>query len=118
MKMNIGIMLTEGPAQSSYWKSASEIAIAALNKGHQVEMFLFLDGVYNLLGTQAMPEAETQPVDNFKEIVGLRGKIIACGVCVAARGLEGGKDFIKGVEIGGLPQLSEIINRSDRFVSF
>ncbi len=116
--MNLGILLTEGPFQSQRWESAAEIAIAALKKGHGVEIFLFLDGVYNALKTQAMPERETQPVDSFREIVKLGGKITACGVCVAARGLEGGKDFIDGVEIGGLPQLSEIIEQSHRFVCF
>jgi sulfur relay (sulfurtransferase) complex TusBCD TusD component (DsrE family) len=47
----------------------------------------------------------------------LGGKIIACGVCVDARGLEGGKYFIEGVEVRGLPQLSEQIDRADRFIS-
>jgi tRNA 2-thiouridine synthesizing protein D len=116
--MNIGILLTEGPFQTQHWETASGIARAALKKGHQVEMFLFLDGVYNALSTQAMPEAEAQPVDSFREILDLGGKIVACGVCIAARGLEGGKNFIEGVEVGGLPQLSEIIDRCDRFVSF
>lgn len=115
--MNLGILLTEGPFQTEHWETASEIAKSALKKGHSVEMFLFLDGVYNVLKTQAMPEAPAQPVDSFKEIITLGGSIVACGVCIAGRGLEGGKNFIEGVEVGGLPQLSEQIDRVDRFIS-
>lgn len=116
--MKMGIVLTEGPVQTEHWETATKIAKAALEKGHSVEMFLFLDGVYNLIKTQAMPEVEQQPVDSFRDIVDLGGRIVACGVCVATRGLDGRKDFIEGIEVGGLPQLSEIIDSSDRFVSF
>jgi sulfur relay (sulfurtransferase) complex TusBCD TusD component (DsrE family) len=31
-------------------------------------------------------------------------EIIACGVCVNARGLQGGKDYVEGVRVGGLLQ--------------
>lgn len=115
--MKLGILLTEGPFQTQHHETAAEIAKAALGKGHEVEMFLFLDGIYNAISTQAMPYAESQPVDHFKEVLSLGGKILACGVCVSARGFEGGKDFIEGVEIMGLPQLSEQIDWADRFVS-
>ena len=115
--MKLGILLTEGPFQTEHHETATEIAKAALEKGHEVEMFLFLDGVYNALSTQAMPYAKNQPVDSFKKVLSLGGKIVACGVCVAARGLDGGKYFIKGIAVGGLPQLSEQIDRADRFIS-
>lgn len=115
--MKLGILLTEGPFQTQHHQTATEIAKAALEKGHDVEMFLFLDGIYNVISTQAMPYAENQPVDHFKEVLRLGGKIIACGVCVSARGFEGGHDFIEGAEVGGLPQLSEQIDQADRFIS-
>lgn len=115
--MKLGILLTEGPFQTQHHETAAGIAKAALRKGHEVEMFLFLDGVYNALKTQDMPYAKNQPVDHFKEVLSLGGKIIACGVCVAARGLEGGKNFIEGIEVAGLPQLSEQIDWADRFIS-
>ncbi len=115
--MKLGILLTEGPFQTQRYQTATEIAKAALEKGHEVEMFLFLDGVYNALKTHDMPYAEKQPSDHFKEVISLGGKILACGVCVAARGLEGGKYFIEGIAVAGLPQLSEQIDRADRFIS-
>jgi tRNA 2-thiouridine synthesizing protein D len=115
--MKLGILLTEGPFQTQHHETAAEIARAALQKEHEVEIFLFLDGVYNALKTHDMPYLERQPKDRFKEVLALGGKIIACGVCVSARGLEGGKDFIEGVKVAGLPQLSEQIDWADRLVS-
>ena len=115
--MKLGILLTEGPFQTEHHETATGIAKAALEKGHEVEMFLFLDGIYNAIKTQAMPYAKNQPVDHFKEVLSLGGKILACGVCVDARGLEGRHDFIEGVKVAGLPQLSEQIDWADRFIS-
>jgi tRNA 2-thiouridine synthesizing protein D len=115
--MKLGILLTEGPFQTQNHETAAGIAKAALRKGHDVDIFLFLDGVYNVLKTHDMPYLENQPKDRFREVLALGGKIIACGVCVAARGLEGGKNFIAGVEVGGLPQLSEQIDWADRVIS-
>lgn len=115
--MKLGILLTEGPFQTQHHETAAEIAKAALKKGHEVEMFLFLDGVYNVLKTHDMPYLLRQPKDHFMEVLAQGAKITACGVCVSARGLEGGKDFIEGVQVGGLPQLSESIDNVDRFIS-
>ena len=115
--MKLGILLTEGPFQTQHHETATEIAKAALRKGHEVEMFLFLDGVYNVLRTHDMPYLERQPADHFREVLSMGGKIMACGVCVSARGLEGGKNFIGGVKVAGLPQLSESIDWADRLVS-
>jgi sulfur relay (sulfurtransferase) complex TusBCD TusD component (DsrE family) len=50
--MKLGILLTEGPFQTEHHKTATEIAKAALGKGHEVEMFLFLDGIYNAISTR------------------------------------------------------------------
>ena len=40
----LGIMLTDGPWQTERWETVTKIAEAALDKGHEVKMFLFLDG--------------------------------------------------------------------------
>jgi tRNA 2-thiouridine synthesizing protein D len=115
--VSIGIILTEGPFQTEKWETAANIAKAALDKGHSVEIFLFMDGVYNALAGQAFPEREKQPMDSFREILEKGGKIVACGVCTNARGLEGGKNFIKGAKVGGLPDLSEMIDKADRLIT-
>jgi tRNA 2-thiouridine synthesizing protein D len=44
-------------------------------------------------------------------------QIIACGICVNARGLENGKDYLEGVKVGGLPDFAEIVSEVDRLVT-
>ncbi len=62
----IGFLLTAGPFQFQNWKTAADIADAALDKGHEVAIFMYLDGVYNPRGTQKFPEWNVlQEVANF-----------------------------------------------------
>jgi len=113
----IGILLTSGPFQYENWETAANIAQAALAKGHEVNMFWYLDGVYNPIKYQTFPDLPVLPKDRFAEIVGNGGSIIACGICVNARGLEKGKDYIEGVRVGGLPDFAEIVGESDRLIT-
>jgi tRNA 2-thiouridine synthesizing protein D len=113
----IGILLTEGPFQTQNWETAYNIGKAALEKGHAVRYFLYLDGVYNPLKTQDFPDWEKMPKDRFEELVKKGAGIIACGICVNARGLVNGKDFFEGVTVGGLPDFAEIIGEVDRLIT-
>jgi tRNA 2-thiouridine synthesizing protein D len=113
----IGILLTEGPFQTQKWETAYNIGKAALERGHEVKYFLYLDGVYNPMRTQKFPEWEKMPKDRFEELVRLGAEIIACGICVNARGLEDGKDYFDKVKVGGLPDFAEIIGEVDRLIT-
>ncbi len=113
----IGILLTLGPYQFENWETAANIAEAALDKGHKVEFFYYLDGVYNPIKYQTFPDLMVMPKDRWAKIVEKGGKIIACGICVNARGLEKGKDYIEGVKVGGLPDFAENISSSDRLIT-
>lgn len=114
----IGMLLTRGPFQFENWETAYNIANAALDKGHEVEMFLYLDGVYNPIKYQTFPDLPVMPKDRFAELAGKGAKIIACGVCVNARGLEKGKDYIPGITVGGLPDFAQIVSDVDRLITF
>ena len=113
----IGLLLTLGPFQFENWDTAASIAEVALDKGHEVQMFLYLDGVYNPVKHQTFPDLPTMPKDRFAGIAAKGAKIIACGICVNARGLEKGKEFIEGVKVGGLPDFAEIVGDVDRLVT-
>src|SRR3989338_8562793 len=88
----IGFLLTLGPYQFENWETACNIANAALDKGHEIEMFLYLDGVYNPIKLQTFPDMNVVPKDRFAELVKKGAHIVACGICVNARGLEKGKE--------------------------
>ncbi len=113
----LGMLLTLGPFQFENWETAYNIANAALDKGHEVQMFLYLDGVYNPIKCQTFPDMSVLPKDRFAELVKKGANIIACGVCVNARGLEKGKDYIEGVTVGGLPDFAQIMSEVDSLVT-
>ncbi|ODS32617.1 MAG: putative sulfurtransferase DsrE [Candidatus Scalindua rubra] len=113
----LGILLTLGPFQFENWETASNVANAALDKGHEVQMFFYLDGVYNPIKCQTFPDWSVLPKDRFAELVKKGANIIACGVCVNARGLEKGKDYIDGVTVGGLPDFAQIMSEVDSLVT-
>ncbi len=113
----IGILLTMGPFQFENWETAVNIAEAALDKGHQVRIFHYLDGILNPNKNQTFPDLEEMPKDRFAKLVAKGVKPIACGICVNARGLENGKDYLPGVKIGGLPDLADIVGEVDRLIA-
>ncbi len=112
----LGILLTLGPYQFENWETAYNVANAALDKGHEVQMFLYLDGVYNPIKYHTFPDWPEMPKDKFAELVKKGAKIIACGVCVNERGLEKGKDYNDGITVGGLPDFAQIVSEVDSVV--
>jgi tRNA 2-thiouridine synthesizing protein D len=112
----LGILLTEGPWQTENYEIFARLAEAALDKGYEVEGFWYIDGVYNALKGQKFPEDVPLPVERMKKLIEKGAKIRACGICVNARGLEGGKDYIEGAPVGGLPDFADMISESDALV--
>lgn len=113
----IGLLLTAGPFQTEHAETAFRIAEAALDKGHAVRMFLYLDGVYNPIQYQTFPDLDVMPKDRIQTLLRKGAEIIACGICVNARGLQNGRDYVEGVVVGGLPDFAEIIGECDRLIS-
>ncbi len=113
----IGLLLTGGPFQYEHWETAVDIGDAALAKGHTVKYFLYLDGVYNPVSYQTFPDLDVMPKDRVQALAAKGAEIIACGICVNARGLQGGKDYVEGVRVGGLPDFAEIVGEVDRLIT-
>ena len=115
----IGFLLTEGPWQTENYKVFTKLASAALDGGHEVMVFWYLDGVYNAIKHQKFPgvEEDELPVSGMKKVVEKGAKITACGICVNGRGLQGGKEFIEGVPVGGLPDFADIMGEVDRLIT-
>ncbi len=113
----IGILLTGGPFQFENWETAMDIGDAALDKGHAVKYFLYLDGVYNPVQHQAFPDMPVLPKDRVAALATKGAEIVACGVCVNARGLQGGKEYVDGVRVGGLPDFAEMVGEVDSLVT-
>lgn len=112
----LGILLTLGPLQFENWETAANIAEAAMDKGHNVNFFYYLDGVYNPNKNQTFPDLSVMPKDRFAKLAERGAKIIACGVCVRARGQKG-EEYVKGVTVGGLPDFAEIVGDVDKLIT-
>ena len=113
----IGILLTQSPLQNQHWETASNIAESALDKGHEVQFFLYLDSTYTPNKRQTFPDLDVMPKDRFATLVEKGAKIIACGICVNARGLDNGRDYIDGVKVGGLPDFAEMTGEVDTLIT-
>ncbi len=113
----MAILLTEGPWQTENYEIFARLAEAALDKGHKVEGFWYIDAVYNGIKHQKFAGVVTLPVERMKRLIEKGAKIVICGLCADARGLERGKEYIDGIRIGGLPDLADMISEADTFVS-
>ncbi|MDG7007081.1 MAG: DsrE family protein [Nitrososphaerota archaeon] len=112
-----GLVLTGGPYQTERWETAFRIVDAALDRGDGVSLFLFMDGVYNVLATERFTAMDELPKDRFRRILERGGEVYACEVCTNNRGLSEGRDFVEGVRLAGASVLSEIVSRCDRVVT-
>jgi len=113
----IVLLLNEGPWQTENYEIFARLAEAALDKGHEVEGFWYIDAVYNGIKNQKFAEIDILPVERMKNLLEKGAKIIACGVCANARGLERGKEFIEGIRVGGLPDMADMVSEADAFIS-
>ncbi|MBI2303795.1 MAG: DsrE family protein [Chloroflexi bacterium] len=112
----LGLVLTTSPLQYQNGETVVHVAEAALDRGHGVRIFLYLDGVYNPLRYQTFPDMAVMPWQRFQALAERGADIVACGLCVNARGLQGGKDFVSGIRIGGLPDFAAMVGEVDRLV--
>ena len=91
----------ESPYQQEKTTTLINMALAARDEGHQVVIFMYMDGVYGPFREQHLEKGK--PISElFSELIKKGAEIHLCGECVNTRGLKEGQDFIEGVNIGGL----------------
>ena len=117
--MKLGILINEGPFTHQASDSAYRFAVAALEKGHDVDrVFFYNDGVYNANKLSEPQSDDRNLVALWSELGKERG--IDLVVCVAAALRRGIKDEVlqEGFRISGLGQLVEAGIQADRLVVF
>lgn len=112
-----GIVITHSPLQYQHVETAYGIAMAALDKGHAVKIFCYIDGVYGPMRDQDFPGMLQLPRERFAALLEHGATVMCCGLCVNGRGLDGSTAFVDGVTIGMLPDLADIVSDCDRVVS-
>ena len=112
------LILGDTPFQSERVTHVIELSKAALKMGHRVSIFLFMDGVYNMLQTQRGEVFRVNSVnEELAALADLGARIMCCKLCSDIRGLGGSikPDFVEDTGIG---ELNEEYNDSDAVLSF
>ena len=115
--MKIGVLVLTGPYQHQASDTAYYFIKAALKKGHEITgVFFYTDGVNNI-NNKITPPGERNIAERWSEIGALGIKVNACVACAKFRGL-GKKDAIENTKITGLGKLADMVEESDRFITF
>ena len=117
MSRKLLIFLSDSPFQHESVDNALELSEAALEKGHEVNIFLMMDGIYNPINSQSGKPFQMTPVSERLESLMRRGvRISSCRVCMELRGVAL-EDLAEGADMGGIFDLSEMVEESDVILS-
>jgi sulfur relay (sulfurtransferase) complex TusBCD TusD component (DsrE family) len=115
---NLLIILSETPFHSDKVEKALRIAEVAIKKTHDVSIFLFMDGVYNILNTQDGSPFKLMPIyKRIQELMDSGATIYSCKLCKILRGIED-NSIPDGIVVGGIAELNDLIGEADSIISF
>ena len=114
----LGILFFSGPYQTQASETVVRLANAALDKGHEVRVFCYMDAVNALLENQKKIEGIFNIEEGFKEILNKSATVRLCNLCLLVRGTM---KYCLNKECGdvkraGTPDLAKIIDETDRLV--
>lgn len=110
------ILLLRGHMASEYADMAVNMAIKAREKGYNVNMFLYEDGVWAQKKGQG-PKLFPNIGDAMQEAADMGVDVRACVRCSEARGITE-DEIIPGSEITSLYDFVNFTNESDKIVTF
>ena len=127
MKKTLTIMLFSGPYSSQYADYACKIAEVALDKGYNVNLFLYGDGVHAGMKGQN-PKAFLNIGESLQRIAKKGGRINSCVRCSTARGYVDGEylddedrymstKYLDEIKISGLYSFIDFIKESDKIIT-
>jgi tRNA 2-thiouridine synthesizing protein D len=114
----LGILFFNGPYQSESAETVVKLSNAALDKGHEVRIFCYMDAVNAALENQKDIEGIFNIETGFKDILDKGATIRLCNLCLLVRGTM--KNCLKrecgDIKRAGTPDLAKIIEETDRLV--
>ena len=111
------IILFTAPWQSENTDTVYELAKAAVKEGHEVVVFCDIDGVYNLMASQIIPN-QTTPASKMAQLIDIGVEIHACSESARLRGIAPQTGLLKGAVRSSLGRCSELVETYDRIVAF
>lgn len=113
--VKIGFLVTSAPYSFQDIDTVYHLAKEALQKGHGVDIFLFMDAVIAVNKNIRSP-GERSITEMMRELAAAGARIVACGDCAQFRGLR--RDvLIDNARMTGIATLGEMIEECDRFVT-
>jgi len=109
----ISFLFFSGPYQSESAETTIELAKAALDKDMKVRIFCYMDAVNNAQTKQKKVPGITNLEEGFKEIIAKGAEVSLCTLCLLVRGT---KDLIEGAKRAGTPEITDMLQESDRFL--
>lgn len=114
--MKITFMVQTGPYTFQNADTVYELARRALDRGHEVSIFFYLDAVWNMSSAIFTPN-DRNIGERFKELAGRGAEIRGCGLCSKYRGFKK-QDLVENTKLAGTAVLGKMIATSDRFINF
>ncbi len=114
--MKISMMVQTGPYTFQNSDTAYELAKRAIERGHEVAIFFYLDAIWNMSSNIFTP-SDRNIGERFKELANKGVKIRGCGLCAKYRGMKK-QDLVENSRFAGTAVLGEMIATSDRFINF
>jgi len=115
----LGILFFNGPYQAQSAETVVRLANAALDKGHEVRIFCYMDAVNAALENQKSIEGIFNIEEGFKKILDKGATVRLCNLCLLVRGTM--KNCLKrecgDVKRAGTPDLAKIIDETDRLIT-
>jgi tRNA 2-thiouridine synthesizing protein D len=114
----LGILFFNGPYQAESAETVVKLSNAALDKGHDVRIFCYMDAVNAALENQKDIEGIFNIEKGFKEILEKGATVRLCNLCLLVRGTI--KNCLKrecgDIKRAGTPDLAKIIEETDKLV--
>jgi tRNA 2-thiouridine synthesizing protein D len=127
-KKTLAMMLFSAPFSSQYADHMCRLAEKALERGYNVEIFLYGDAVHSQMNEQR-PKTFFPVGDALGGIIDKGAAVYSCEICSIARGYikgelkDGKKDYsstkvIDGIRFCSIFGFVEMLGRADRVLSF
>ena len=110
--MTLGFLLTASPEQQSTVGSLLRLALAAVEQGHGVRLYIMDDGIAALRDHPKNPWAP-----GFRRLLEAGAPITACASNASARGIPE-EALVPGVRLGGQFEHAAILKACDHFLAF
>lgn len=117
----LGILFFDGPYQTQASETVCKLANAALDKGHEVRIFCYMDAVNAVLRDQKKVEGIYNIEEGFRGILSKGAIVRLCNLCLQVRGTL--HDCLDRKECGdadikraGTPDLAKIIELTDKLI--